>query len=508
MTRLEKIARAAVLAATAWGAAGCTDADTFIPLFGGPAGVISGTVTYSGPPPCTRGGRVEGAAILLAFEENLLPPPEGLGTEPIGLNVIAGEELFRGVRGELAFDPEGALACPPPGTPPIVVSASVSLSPLPAGVYEVRGFYDYDGDFNPGFSIFNLPTAGDVGGGAIENAQAVLLGAAPAYRRIPIGTLADDGTRTMPATGVLVEGVAVTLGLPLPLERPVFHVREVRDEQFGNTDPTAIVVPSDYQLALFDLMNPPSTEASFVRLVLSAGVAPDEVAAASESPFRFPTESPFILHTRQDVNHDGAIDESDGIPESSAIPALRPLALLTQTTADVLDPQRPAVLWQGVTLLDSLIGTAMAPPDLLQPRPELLLALRPSVLCIDPLDPTKPGVLVNTHATDGAGTPLITDPAPLEAALSAQFGRTIEVRVGCLPEGTYNLNVVYDTGQAWTVPNEAGRCAAAEPMSDDGSRCGKRARLASQDVVVTIGPPRDAGYCAEHPTPVECVAIE
>ncbi len=501
-------ARLAFLAAIAAVSSGCTDADTFVPLpeFGGPAGVITGTVSYTGPAPCTEGGRVRGAAILLAFEERLLPPPEGLGTTAASLNVITGEALFSGIRAELGFNEDGSLHCPPPGAAPVQVSADLAIGPLPAGVFEVRGFYDYDGDFHPGFSIFNLPTAGDVAGGAIENAQAALLGAPVEFRRIPIGDVNEDGSRTMPDTGVHVEGVVVSLGLPLPLERPVFHVREVRDEVFGNTDPRAIVVPSDYPLALFDLMDPMATEASFVRLVLGAGVGPDDEEAAAKRPFRFPVDNPILLHTRQDVNRDGVIDERDSIPESSSIPQLGPLGLLSKTTADPLVSRRPAVLWQGVTLLDSLFGTATAPPELAAPRAEVLLALRPAVLCIDPLDPDAPGVLVSARATDALGTPLFDDPVLLEAALSAQFGRPVGLRVGCLPEGTYNLNLVYETGQAWTVPNEAGRCATTEPMSSDGSRCGERARLASQDVVVTIGPPQDASYCAEHPTPAACVA--
>ncbi|HZO12293.1 MAG TPA: hypothetical protein VFB62_03515, partial [Polyangiaceae bacterium] len=228
---------------------GC-DIDTFVPLaqFGGPAGVITGSVTYASPPPCTQNGEIVGAAVLFAFEERLLPPPEGLGTVPVALSVVSGELLFRSVRSQLAFDPNGARLCPPAGSPSVTVTADYSLSPLPGGVYQIRGFYDYDGDFNPGFSMFNLPTAGDVGGGAIENPEAVLMGAAPRFRGVPLGDLDPDGVRRIPESGSLVEGVPVTLGLPLPLERPIFHVSAVADATFGNTDPANIVVPSDYQL--------------------------------------------------------------------------------------------------------------------------------------------------------------------------------------------------------------------------------------------------------------------
>jgi hypothetical protein len=67
------------------------------------------------------------------------------------------------------------------------------------------------------------------------------------------------------------------------------------------------------------------------------------------------------------------------------------------------------------------------------------------------------------------------------------------------------MNLVYETGQAWTVPNEAAVCAANEAPSADGTRCGGRPRLASQGSLVVIGAPRDAAYCAAHPTPSTCL---
>ncbi len=488
----------ALLALTA-----CGDAETFIPFAeaGGPAGVITGSVTYSGPQPCTRNGSIIGAAILLGFEEGLLPPPEGLGTTPAALAVVSGEELFRGVRDRLSFDPNGERVCV---DEPIVASASFALGPVPAGVFQIRAFYDRDGDFNPTFSIFNLPTAGDIGGGAIENATEALLGAPVAYRGIEIGVV-EEGRRVMPPQGDLVENVAVALGLELPLERPMFHLREVRDEVYGNDDPAEVVVPSDYQLSVFSAADPVATEASFVRLVLGAGVAPSERDAGRGNPFFFP-DNPSLFYSRQDVNLDGMIDLNDAIPESSLIPALLPLGVLTRLEEDDdLSAQRPSVILQGVTLYDNLLSTAGAPADLAEARDEVLLALRPAVLCIDTLDPSKDAVLVNTHPDDMAGNVLIPDPEPLEARLAEQFGRPVHIEYGCLPEGRYAMNLVYATGQAWTVPNEAGICAPAE--ADGGDTCGSRPKLSSQSVVVTIGPPTDAGYCDANPTPDACRAI-
>lgn len=487
----------------------CTDPDTFVPFneFGGPAGVITGTVTYSGPPPCTQGGEIVGAAVLLGFEEGLLPPPEGLGTTPTALSIVSGEKLFRGVRDQLAFDPGGKRVCQ--AGPPVVVSESFALGPVPAGVFQIRAFYDHDGDFQPTFSIFNLPTKGDIGGGAIDNAADALLGAPVDYRGIGIGELQSGDQRTMPAEGYLVEGVAVTLGLPIPFERPIFHIAEVLDEHFGNEDPASVTVPSDYQLNVFSEADPVTSEASFIRLRLGAGVALGEVPAAADNPFFLPTDNPILHHKRQDLNLDGVLDGEDHIPETALVPALLPLGLATrlQDGSD-LSAQRPSVILQGVTLFNNLLSTVATPPDLAEDLEEVLLALRPAVLCIDPMDPTKDGVLVNTHPTDAAGNVLVPDPEALEAALAAQFGRPISIQYGCLPQGRYALNLIYDTGQAWTVPNETGICAESEDELGGGTVCGTRPRLPSQSTVFTIGEPTDPSYCAENPTPPACSPVQ
>ncbi len=484
---------------------GC-DIDTFIPQgFGGPAGAIEGSITYAGPTPCTRDGRIVGAAVLLAFEEKLLPPPEGLGTSPLGLAVVPGEALFRGIRDQLGFASDGSMHCAATGQD-VVVSAPFVVAPLGGGVYQVRGFYDRDGNFDPGFSIFNLSSKGDIGGGAIDNATEALLGAPVQYRGVPLGDLQPDGTRVIGEKGVLVQGVSVTLGLPIPLDRPLFHVQEVKDETFGNSDPNKIVVPSDYQLTIFSTSDTVATEASFVRLILGAGVAADEVQAAAGMPFFFPTAEPVLFMSRHDVNGDGVLDGQDHIPETPLVPALLPLGLMTKLEASGIASQAaPSVILQGVTLVDGLLQTAVTPPDYAALHQNVTVALRPAVLCIDRDNPSKDAVLLNTHKTDKAGSTLITDETALEASLSKQFGRPVHVQYGCLPQGRYAINAIYETGQAWTIPNEAGICAPTEPIAADGKSCGLRPILASQAAALEIGPPLDPTYCEKNPTPAQCL---
>ena len=98
---------------------GCTDPNQFLPSYqpGGPQGVLGGTVTYSGPLPCTENGHVLGAAIFLAFQTDLLPPPEGLGTSAASLAVLPGDTLFGGVTSAFRKTLVGATRKIAPSTP-------------------------------------------------------------------------------------------------------------------------------------------------------------------------------------------------------------------------------------------------------------------------------------------------------------------------------------------------------------------------------------------------------
>jgi hypothetical protein len=487
-------------------ATSCDDPSTFQTATAVPVGVIDGTVTYGGPLPCTEGGRIVGAAVLLAFDTRLLPPPEGLGTTAASLGVVPGETLFAGVRGRLTFNADGSRWCPDAAAPHVTVGATWAISPLSAATYEIRGFYDHDGNFDPGFSVFNLPTKGDIGGGAIDNAADVLIGKAPIYRKIALGTEKPDGTRVIPDTGSRIGGVAVTLALELPLERPIFHVKDVLDPAMKSKDPKAPVMPSDFTLDTFSTANPGGTEKSLFRLRLAAGVDMTEVDAAAVSPFSFPVKdpAPTLFYSRQDVNGDGVIDKLDHVPDSDLLPALFPIGVAAKLGPTGAAQGNPAVVLQALTIYKSLASTAFAAPDLADPQAEVLLAMRPSVLCLDPADTSKPGTLVVTHEKDKQGNPIIADPMSVKAGLSAQFSRPIEIAYGCLPEGAYSLNLIYGTGQAWSSPNESGVCAASEnPKSD--TQCGKRARLSSQSVVFTVGPPDDPAYCAAHSVPAACL---
>lgn len=511
--RAASILLGAALAALASPA--CDSPDTFLPFeqFGGPAGVLDGTLTYSGPLPCTKNGRIVGAAILLAFNVHLLPPPEGLGTSAASLGVVPGEKLFDGIRDQLTFNANGDLWCPPhryvigsSPHPSVTVTAPWAIAPLAAGTYQVRGFYDIDGDFDPAFSISNLPSRGDIGGGAIDNASSVLLGGAPRYRRMTLGDVQADGSLAIGEEGARITGIAVTLGLELPLERPVFYAKEVMDDFEGNTNPNAVVLRSDFQLNNFSEANPGATEKSFIRLRLASGVHPDEAENGAASPFNLPVNPPMpFVFTQQDVSGDGKLSPIDHVPETAAVPALYPLSIFAQIHEEehgAPHTPRPTVVLQGLTLYGGLLPTvglgAMGTP-IKAANPEVIIALRPAALCLHAEDPDRPGLLVVSHETDAMGNNILPDPEGVKAALAIQFKRPVDIAFGCLPEGKYAMNLIYPTGQAWTTPNEAAVCSHLEALSADGTMCGTRPRLASQAALLVVGPPKDANYCATAP---------
>ncbi|HWL87678.1 MAG TPA: hypothetical protein VNO21_17860 [Polyangiaceae bacterium] len=497
-------ALAVLMGSLAFGA--CSDPDIFLAnngQTGQPQGALAGTLTYSGPLPCTQGGHVLGAGIILAFDVRLLPPPDGFGTSAASFAVVPGDTLFASYRPNLTFNGDGSRWCPAPGSS-VNVSAPWALAPLVAGAYQVRGFYDLDGNFDPTFSIFNLPTKGDIAGGAIDNAADVLAHKAlPRYRVFPLGAQTSPGVWQMGPEGAKIGEIAVTFGLPMPTDRPIFYSKSVVDQTaVPQSSALDVRMPADFQLATVDPTDPAALEASFIRVHLGAGVAPAEVDAASKNPFFLPvTGNPFLLYTREDVDHNGVIDGADHVFDS-ALPSLYPSAFFAKIPTPGTTAPSPVAISPGLTIYKDVVSTAGAAADLTVPSAEAIVAVRPATICLDPLNVTKPGALVVTHQTDKAGNRIIADEAALKTALKAQFGRQMDIVYGCLPIGAYAMNLLYPSGQAWTTPNEAGHCAATEPQV--GTTCGTRPLLVSQSAVLEIVAPGDAGYCTTHPVPGAC----
>ncbi|HEX8791530.1 MAG TPA: hypothetical protein VF765_11315 [Polyangiaceae bacterium] len=122
----------------------------------------------------------------------------------------------------------------------------------------------------------------------------------------------------------------------------------------------------------------------------------------------------------------------------------------------------------------------------------LTVMLRPAVICFDqlfnPNEPDKRGNLVSPYLFGNSadmppknvpivplgllqndGTTLASVANLVKPPPNYTAGTTSPAVQGCLPTGRYSINVVYPTGQAWTVPNEAGACtgdASGEGATD------------------------------------------
>jgi hypothetical protein len=195
------------------------------------AGVLEGSVTYSGPPPCSQGGHVVGNAVILVFDARNPPPPRGLGNTAANFGVIAGDALFA----DLPVTAGADKVCPPADSATVEATAPFVISPLDAGSYVVEAFFDTTGDFFPTLKPRNLPEATDIGGGFIDVTEAAAYETNPNYvptflpvnvgvaDAIPATSLHGVPDFTMPPQGFVASGVSVAIGARLTLARPYFY---------------------------------------------------------------------------------------------------------------------------------------------------------------------------------------------------------------------------------------------------------------------------------------------
>ena len=259
-----------------------------------------------------------------------------------------------------------------------------------------------------------------------------------------------------------------------------------------------------------------TTQSTFVTIQLTAGLPAPEIPQAVALPNYGgpPPYPPFHLQIPS-APQLLAWDSGGAIPETTLVKKMWPLVVLAKLVDDPAvggsppgtqamppthhrDPQgiipsgsdgavlsqalhqpEPIVILEGLTLFNdsladtSILGSVPAPVSPAAPGASVShvsVLVRPSVICFNPEHVDAGGVLVSPHEQGidpGATTPgtmaPIFDPVAVRAALGAQVR---DLRYACLPKGRYEINVVYPTGQAWTVPNEAGSCAVAEGRAD------------------------------------------
>ena len=505
-------------------------------------GVIRGTVSYSGPHPCSRDGHIVGNAILLVFDAKNPPPPSGLASTAVNFVTVSGDRLFANE----PRHPGKELYCPKDQgvVENVFASAPFELAPLDGGAYLLQSFFDATGHFLPTFKFRNLPEAGDIGGGYIDAIDAAKhLGDptyAPVFKVIEVGvpvptspTSAAIPRYTIPPAGFVADNIPVTLGAPIALPRPYFYPAGA--EQPDEARAPVLVMTQDHHV----LANPlaPSSvsvamfQASFKAIRLNAGVPAVELAAATDPTKAFrlqiaaPPKGGLFVWT-------GAPSIPETARQPPRVPMLWPLAVFAKL-ADAPNPQGltpqgsadlPVVVIQGITINDDdIFTTALAPPPR-GPTPDTVkdhvtVLVRPSVLCFDPRKIDLGGLLVTPHLTGQSADPNEQPrekPLFVEQDILASNKLIRAVKRGCLPLGKYGINLVYPTGQAWTTPNETGSCASTEGTSDpftDPAACSSKPRpvLQSQGyraVIQIVEPTTLEGQklCAsDFPVPAECL---
>ena len=162
-----------------------------------PNGVISGDVVYSG----VRRGDV----ILLLFAANNLPPPDGTATTALSVARLPSAMLFAGGVGAGPF------------------SAPFLFPNVKPGSYQLRGFLDVTGDFDP-FADFTVsPRAGAPTGGSIQ-----------------LDASGNASLRSFNVPANTAVKVNVVLGLEVPFDPPAFKLDDTASTTFpANLDRAA-----------------------------------------------------------------------------------------------------------------------------------------------------------------------------------------------------------------------------------------------------------------------------
>lgn len=497
--------------------AGCITPETDEPGEGSVpdvSGSIEGTVLYVGQrPECAGEGdarTVRGNVALLLFYADNPPPPQGSAASAESLFILPGSELF-----ELS---DCLPAEPTPEDLTTVITRSAEFAwpdiELARGMdasvdYQIRAFYDRDGDFNPFFSVRRLATKGDVAGGAFVNTAAN----PPQFARIRFGSADEPPIRDQ---GQVVRGVAVTLGALVNTELPASQLGEGTRALSSEAVVPATSDPVmreqllwDYSRMRLSLIDP--TSQSWAQTLGAAGMSIDP----HPSGYAW-----FILPV--DADRDG---EQDPHPTLGAGGVMweHPIVILRRA-------RNPVELRAGIP--DAVIIASVRPTQTLSKDtfdPDIDIAVAPiAAVTLDATNPAcrvpyiAPGNLAETYERIPVDCQeLPTGNYDVNVLTGIAGGRAVDYRqrlmtempelpaavldslVGARTDNDWIIEGGSSSSQAWSIPNELG-CPdpiyRPNALDEEGNPIA--VSQVDEDPLTNCGPPE--GACDDSDTNMQC----
>lgn len=383
-----------------------------------PPNVISGEVVLAIPFDPEQVGHV----VLLATDASNPGPPEGTGF-PWTFTTVPASEFTEGTNG--------------------LMSAPFTITELYDADWLVTGFMDVDNDFSALFGTFSGATCGDVIGGHIDS-------------------LATQNVEPLSVFGGMhLENVPVTLGVELPFERPAFTIENSESFDYGPDGTSIDLTYTGLFPQGFKLKSTP-IHAGSVGATEASGDSPAYGGLNYDLDGPFDPTAPEecqtgFLVTAYDLDGDGEIDPHPefGSPVLNITPQVFLTFLGTEQDANGnwIQPEdfEDDESWAGLAgynifALAQLHGIAQA----------------------DSLDNDRDGS-VDESGEKLVNTPVYLNelelmwlPAGLQTVGSESWLHTEDISV--VPAGHWDVTVIADTGQTWTVPNSL----AAFPSTDEG----------------------------------------
>lgn len=416
-----------------------------------PTGVVEGSVLYIGPPPQCENGVPSGRVILTLFDYNNPPPPVGTALSPVNMLSMKASSLFGSNDcGLIEADPSARVQRSAPFVWPNVPLSSTTGE---VASYQLKGFFDYDSDFNPFFGIRKQPTATDIAGGAYVDPTATI--------KVPTA-INFESVEERPL-GQVVSNVTVTLAAPIVTERPMFELgSDTKALDSGTTLTVADDVnpagpelePDKYEHGLWL-----QTEMTLERLDPNNA----EVAAAFEAAGIQVDKAQPYPWMLESVDFYGG---TDGAPDYFPLFANHPIlgdegSILELMEADYLwktplvffSRARTSFEIQGNVPTVSLIGTVRQVVAPASPVLNSVEVIVPPIALVN-LDPTNPACSVPYLAPGNSATAYESRPSDCQELPTGEYD--VVVFHGFAATLVNGLPSYLFSGQAWVIPNELG----------------------------------------------------